>query len=141
MSSFKANVHDRERQEQRILSLCAELQPALSLEWITVVHRFSEERDSEQATLCETEVEHKYHQATMKWHLVLASGATDESIWETAVHEYVHVMLGPIHDKLKAGEWAVADEEFATETVAVALLKLISRPFNADGSRLSIDPT
>jgi hypothetical protein len=105
----------------RIQAMCDEWEPYFDLPGINVEHRFLDTRlDEELLTAADTEVKWQYRWAVIRWYVPAVVGVPDEELRGIVVHEYAHVLLGPIVDRLRSG----SDElnELATENVARALL-------------------
>jgi Zn-dependent protease with chaperone function len=105
----------------RIRALWARWEPMLKLPGVEVTHRFLETtRDDEEATAADTEVKWAYRRATIRWYLPVVYACQDDELESIAVHEFSHILLGTVADRLKSG----SDEqcEHATESVARALL-------------------
>ena len=109
-----------------MLSITAAVEAALGLDWIAVKQRFNMDPADEDATTCATDTIWKYRYAHMTWNLNSVASCTNQQLFEVAVHEYVHVMMGPLKDRILPDEpWVVDLEEFVTETIARSILGLL----------------
>jgi hypothetical protein len=92
----------------------------LDLPGIAINHVFIESSHDDDDTAATTDCRWPYRSAEIKWYVPVCAGMDDVSLEATVVHELVHVLLGVIDDRLKAG----SDEhiEHATQNVACALL-------------------
>lgn len=104
-----------------IMRLAAEWEPRLDLPGIAVRHRFiptSAEDDPD--IVATTQTRWHYRHATIRWYLPACRVLTPRELEDALVHEYAHILLGAIVDRLKAN----SDEhnEHATESIARALL-------------------
>ena len=122
----RTEVRDREWWENRVLSICQAVEDVLGMGWWDVRQRFNTDPGDDQATTCETDTIWKYRYAHMTWNLNSITGCTDQQIMEIAVHEYVHVMMGPLKNHILPDEDYVTDlEEFVTETIARSIYGLL----------------
>lgn len=122
MGSVDPIVPDRYLETvERIRHYVAEWEGVLDLPGVEVIHRFIETvRDDEEGTAADTEVKWQYRRATMRWYLPVLIGTPDDELESILVHEYCHVLLGPLASHLKPN--SVDFEEFAVESIARALL-------------------
>jgi len=119
----KAQVKDKEAIEERVIRMANAIEEQFDLGWIDVKHHFSTAKPDEQASTCETETIWKYRYAKLTWNYDCVAAATDQQLTEIIVHEFVHVLMGSLKDYIKAG--GIDMEEFATESIARVLLKLM----------------
>ncbi len=112
-----------EATERAILRLVREWEPLLDLPGVAVEHRFHDtflDPANPDATCAQAVTRWQYREAVIHWYLPGAVRQTSDELENTLVHEYVHIMLAPTHDRLKAG--SEEHDELATENVARALL-------------------
>jgi len=119
--------------ETWVLDLALEWEVLLDLPSITVEHVFvPTTRDDDADTAADTDPKWQYRQATIRWYLPVCASMGREALEAVLVHEYAHVLMGAINDRLKPG----SDEhaEYATENVARALLALRYTDRGSDAS-------
>lgn len=121
----KVQIKDREEHERRVLLMAARLEERLGLRWIDIKHHFSTTPADSQATTCDTEAFWKYRYAILTWNLNSVAACTDEQLKRVAVHEYVHVLMGPLKDHIKTGPLVDEMEEFSTESIARVIMDLL----------------
>ena len=121
----KAEVRDREAIEARVIAMANEIEGLFGLGWIDIKHHFSTAKPDEQASTCETDAIWKYRYAKLTWNYDCVAATTDQQLREIIVHEFVHVLMGPIKEHIKTADYVVELEEFATESIARVLLALM----------------
>ena len=109
--------------QDTILAIAARWEPLLDLPGIAVEHRFHEamlDPENGDSTAAVTKSVWQYRFAIIHWYMPNVVGMSDDDLENTVVHEYVHVLLGPLAAHIKN---SAADlNELATENVARALL-------------------
>lgn len=124
----KARVFNQEAQEQRILELADAIEEELGIKsWFQVSHKFSLEIPEERVS-AETTADWEYRQATMKWYLAITSSREGDELEATVLHEYIHVLLAPIHKYMQSGKVMDDLNEYTCETITQVLLNV--RRFN-----------
>ena len=117
-------LHKEEDHKVRILAIANTLQSELDLGWLTINHKFNSRTDGESKT-AESVVDWQYRQATVIWNLAFAITCTDEEIRNTAIHEFVHILIAPLWDSIprpmKHEDHFEALNEFSTENVTRAI--------------------
>lgn len=104
-----------------IMRLAAEWEPRLDLPGIAVSHRFIDSSaEDDPDTVATTFTRWHYRHAVIRWYLPACRVLTLRDLEDAVVHEYAHVLLAAIGDRLTDG----SDEhnEHATESVSRALL-------------------
>lgn len=112
-----------ERTEATIRRLVKEWEPLLDLPGVAVEHRFHNtflDPANPDATCAQAVTRWQYREAVIHWYMSGAVRQTRDELENTLVHEYVHIMMAPVHERLKAG--SEEHDELATENVARALL-------------------
>jgi hypothetical protein len=107
----------------RVLALAQAWEPRFDLPGIAVEHRFHEtmlDPENGDTTAAVTKAVWQYRFAIIHWYLPNIAGMSDDDLENTVVHEYVHVLLGPLANHIKASGNDL--NELATENVARALL-------------------
>jgi len=115
--------------KRTIRTLAAEWEPRLDLPGILVAHRFHNkwfDDDNSDTTVANTVARWEYREAVIHWYLPSAVRLARSDLEMVLVHEYVHVLLGPIRESIP-GEH-MDRLELATESVCRALLKTIGLP-------------
>lgn len=111
-----------DRTQATILELVEEWEPLLDLPGISVEHRFLPTTcDGDDDKVVDTHTTFQYRRAQIRWWLGRASVFDSDALEGLLVHEYVHILLGAIEDRLKPGSDLFL--EVAVENVARALLK------------------
>lgn len=106
----------------RLQKLIAEWEPRLDLPGIEVRHGFLETYDVDDPTKCaETTIEWQYRAAKIEWYLPMLTSRNDATLEDIVVHEFAHIIIGPLHDRFKANSTDL--EELAVESIARALIR------------------
>lgn len=103
------------------MELAAKWEPLLDLPGVAVQHKFiPTPRDDDNECAADTSAKWHYRIATIRWFLPTCLTMSDRGLEEVLVHEYAHVLMAALDDRIKPG----SDEhvEHATESVARALL-------------------
>jgi hypothetical protein len=127
----------------RIKKITKELEEQLGLGgWLTIKHLFDEGMDGDKAVgedglvigtkvTAITTATWQYRQAKITWFLGTSVGATDNYLRQTAIHEYIHILMQPVTSFLfqylredeaaiesirTMGQYAML-EELATESI------------------------
>jgi hypothetical protein len=132
VTATKSNAFNRDMHERRVLEVCGELEDRLQLGWIEITHDFTNGKPDEQATICETDASWKYRIAQLSWNISMVAASTDRGLWDCAIHEYVHVLMGPLKEAIDPS-W-IDHEEFTTESLARIIILLLDKKFNENGS-------
>ena len=120
----KKTIYDE--QIQRILRVANRLQIELQLEWIHINHRFNE-APHEEGNLAVSETQWEYRQADITWALTDVAAASDEELEKICIHEYMHILLGPLEEFLP--KKSQKQEEFAVESLTRAIMAARSVSF------------
>ena len=111
--------------EQRVVRFSKEIAEWLNLEHTDV--RISFNRDTGDPdfpdTACETAAKWEYSSATMTWNLDNIVGTKRHQLEELILHEYVHILLGPLDEYIPNKAHATARCEFVTENLARLLIR------------------
>src|ERR1022692_733835 len=119
----KAQLPDQKALEQRVETICTRLEEWFDLGWQEIAHIFNRGGDDDNSdTACTASAKWQYRLATLTWNLDALVSQTDEQIEEIAVHEYIHVLCGPIQEYLPDD---TAREEFVTESLTRVIIKLM----------------
>lgn len=127
----KAEFPEREMLTALVLEVCDEVEIDLDLGWVQVSHVFcdsmaGEESDDLETTAAVTLASWEYRTATITWYLPMVACMHRDRIKLCAIHEYVHVLLGPIKEHIKTTSHALKLEELATENVARAIVSALA---------------
>ena len=88
--------------EQRLRDIIDRVEPILDLPGVTVTHRFrSGFHDEDHLVAAVTETLWQYRRAVVDWYLGKVASESEDDLLNLVVHEYVHVLLGPIKERLK----------------------------------------
>lgn len=104
---------------EKIETLVTYWEPLFDLPGIEVQHRFlPTTADSDRDQVADTHVMWQYRRAQVRWWLGQAIALDPDSLELILIHEYVHILMGPLppvkNDDL---------EELVTESLARAILK------------------
>lgn len=108
---------------KKIKAKTAEWEKLLDPRWMRVEHVFIEgENDEDHTTLADTTANWQYGEAKIRWFLPTMLRLSDSEIEATIVHEYVHVLLSPVEERIP-GKY---DEmtEYAVESIARAIISV-----------------
>ena len=119
----KSQLPHQELLENRVLAICHRLEELLDLQWQEIAHVFNRGGDDDTGTACTASAKWQYRLATLTWNLDALVSQTDEQIEEIAIHEYIHILCGPIQEYLPSDD--TAREEFVTESLARVFVKLM----------------
>jgi hypothetical protein len=119
----KKPVRDQEVIEGRVAAVTAQLEAEFDLGWLVITHRFNETSNADRV-VAETIADWEYRQASIHWYLPVVANLSDEELLETAIHEYVHVLLGPIYDVLPEREGIDKLNEFTTQSLTRAIVAM-----------------
>lgn len=121
-------VHDAERHKARVLRIARKVEKYMDMSPWDIEHQFHDGfyedhvQADEYGTTCATTVNRwEYRMARIQWFLTTVAMQSDEKLEEVMVHEFCHVLLGPMHSVIKAGDHCSKLEELATENVMRAI--------------------
>ncbi len=117
----KSPLRDQDAVEARIIAVTSALEDEFELGWLDITHRFNESSNPDR-TVAETTADWEYRQASIHWYLPIVANLSDEELVETAIHEYVHVLLDPIHDELPDRKGIDRLNEFVTQCLTKMVL-------------------
>lgn len=129
----KAHLEDQDEQEQRVLAICDRIEDELGLDWIDVSHAFHTQLRGEdsgdgqedvETTAAVTVANWKYRTAAITWYLPMVATMSDGGLYEVAMHEYVHVLMGPLAGHISTKPNVHDLEEFTTECIARCMIRL-----------------
>ena len=122
-----STVYDAEEHKARVLRITGEIESWLDLGGIDIKHQFHdghyEDHTQEEeygVTTATTIVRWEYRFARIQWFLASVAIATDDELYRVALHEYVHVLMGPLQDCFKSNHMAKLEER-ATEDIFRAI--------------------
>lgn len=105
----------------RIERCCSSWEPLLDLPGVTVQHVYLETYSDEHTVCADTQPLWQYRTAKIRWYMPAIARLTDAELEVTVVHEYVHILLGPVQEHLLAKHGDLL--EMVTENVARALIR------------------
>ena len=119
--SPKAGAPDLLLQKARVLSIADEVEAWLGLDWLRVVHLFNENENGEDQ-MAHAVAKPAYRYAEITWNLYTVMAAEDRTLYLSCIHEYVHVLTGPIDKHLALTKAHVLEAlETSVENVAQAI--------------------
>lgn len=92
----------------------------LGLDWLEITHNF-DEHFREDAVVAETDVMWQYRRAVVTWNLPSVTRMSDKSLENIALHELVHVLMGPLKEELSDSPYVSNLEEFTVESITRAI--------------------
>ena len=107
--------------EERILRFSQEIETWFNLEHTDIRISFNRAPDDDVGTACTCQAKWEYSQATMCWNLDAVIGIKRHQLEELIIHEFVHILLGPIQEFIPDKQ--VKREEFVTENIARLLIR------------------
>lgn len=106
---------------ERIGRFSLDLEARIDLPGVTIRHAFlATTHASDTTTVAETTCEWQYRRAKIEWFLPALMTNDDAALREIVAHEYAHVLIGSVNDRLKSG--SEDHLEIATENVARAII-------------------
>lgn len=109
--------------EKRVREFADDWEPLLDLPGISVTHKFHDRYFDEEnldTTAANTVYQWEYRQAVIHWYLPTVARMDDNDIEMAVVHEYAHLLTGPVRDLITSNKHERL--ELATENVARALI-------------------
>jgi hypothetical protein len=107
-----------EIERRRCTHMFNEMVVILKLEWCDFTLRFDE--DGNNNSIAQIRTQYEYREAFITFNVTACMVLEDAELRKVIIHELCHVLMGPIHKKLKGG--SVEKEELATQNIQRAIL-------------------